>query len=62
VKNLLFLVYLSLKRKNPAIKLESIGDMFQVSDLSELNILLTNVLNISGMQATPKNEQGTAGA
>jgi hypothetical protein len=36
--------------------------MFQVSDLSELNVLLTNVLNISGMQAAPKNEQGTAGA
>ena len=61
VKNLLFLVFLSLRRKNPAIKLESIGDMFQVSDLSELNVLLTNVLNISGMQAAPKNEQGTAG-
>lgn len=61
VKNLLFLVFLSLRRKNPEIKPEAIGDMFQVADLSELNTLLVNVLNLSGMQAQSKNEQGTAG-
>ncbi|OQA56543.1 MAG: hypothetical protein BWY42_00962 [Candidatus Omnitrophica bacterium ADurb.Bin277] len=60
VKNLLFLVYLSLRRKNKDIKLEAIGDMFQIADLSELNVLLGNVLNISGMQQ--KNEQGTGAA
>lgn len=62
VKNLLFLVYLSLKRKNPTIKLESIGDMFEVADLAELNKLLMSVLNISGMQAPAKNEPGTPAA
>lgn len=61
VKNLLFLVYLSLKRKQPDVKLESIGDMFQVSDMGELNTLLSSILNISGM-VTTKNEQGTAAA
>lgn len=58
VRNLLFLVYLSLRRKNPTIKLEAIGDMFQIADMNELNVLLGSVLNISGMQQ--KNEQGTA--
>lgn len=60
VKNLLFLVYLSLRRKNPSIKPEAIGDMFQIADMAELNVLLGNVLQISGMQQ--KNEQGTAAA
>lgn len=59
VKNLLFLVYLSMRRKNQTIKLEEIGDMFEVSDLEQLSILLGKVLNISGMQAPAKNGVGT---
>lgn len=57
VKNLLFLVYLSLRRKQPSVKLEEIGDMFQVSDMAEMNTLLSSVLNLSGM-VQPKKEQG----
>lgn len=60
IKNLLFIVFLSLRRKNPDIKLENIGDMFQIGDMQELNVLLGNVLNISGMQQ--KNENGTVAA
>jgi len=55
IKNLLFLVYLSLKRKQPDIKFSEIGEMFKLSDMQELNILLTNVLSVSGM-VSEKNE------
>lgn len=57
VKNLLFLVYLSMRRKQPEVKLEQIGDMFQVSDMAEMNTLLSSILNLSGM-VSPKKEQG----
>ena len=54
IGNLLFLIYLALKRKQPEVKFEQIGDMFQISDMSELNQILSTILNISGM-AAPKN-------
>lgn len=54
VKNLLFLVYLSMRKKHKDIKPEEIGDMFQVSDMGELNTLLANVLNLSGMVSEKK--------
>lgn len=60
VRNLLFLVYLSLRRKNKDITVEQVGDMFEVQDLEELGKILDTVLQLSGMAAKSKKAQGTA--
>lgn len=58
VSNLLFLVWLSLKRRHGDITIQTVKDMFKVSDMGELNTILSSILSLSGM-VTEKNEQGT---
>ena len=52
VKNLLFLVYLAMREKQPNITPEDIGKLFKVSDMEQLNAILVSILNISGMNET----------
>ena len=61
-KNVLYLVYLSLKRSEPALSLSDVGDLFDMGDLApegSLTKIVEVVLSISGLRANPKNLEGT---
>lgn len=56
IKNLLFFVFLSLKKKTPALTFEQVGGMFQFSDVAELGNLLNEVMKLSGLVSTEKKD------
>ncbi len=58
-KNIISLVFHSLKQKHPSIKIEEVGKMFKFSDMNDL---VSKIMEISGMQTPAKNETGTAAA
>ena len=56
VKNLIYLVYLAMREKQPQVTPEFVGKLFKLSDMEQLNAILMSILNLSGMAGEPKKE------
>jgi|GEM_PF-5110602 len=54
LRNLLFFVYLSLRKKTPSLTIQQVGEMFKFSDIAELGSLLSEVMLVSGLKGEEK--------
>ena len=59
LKNILYLVCLSVKKTNPTVTPELIGGLFGASDMDGLNQVIGAIFEISGM--SEKNAVGATG-
>ena len=57
LKNVIFLIFLSIRRKQPTATVQEIGDLFLPSDMGELQKIMPIIMSTSGLVATTqKNE------
>lgn len=50
LRNILYLVFLSVRKKHADVSEKQLGDMFAVSDMGELTKIVGLIFNISGLE------------
>ena len=56
LKNIIYLIFLSLRKKHKELTPEIVGDSFGLDNMDVLNQLVSAILEVSGLQE--KNDQG----
>lgn len=59
LKHVFFLVHLSVRKNHPELLPKTIGDMFKLKDMKDLNDIVLAILRVSGLHTDEKNEHGT---
>lgn len=58
LRNILFLIFLSIKKANP-VTFEYVGNLFQAGDVGKMTEVVKAIMSVSGL--VQKNEDGTPG-
>lgn len=62
LKNILYVLYLSMRRSNPTLTPKTVGDLFKIKDVARLGEVVQAVMKISGLIDENAEEKNVAGA